>query len=334
MNKDWNFIGGECIISPSVKMGRFNDVGNKVIIDEKTQIGSHNTIGTGVKIGKNCQIGNNVTLAEGVVLPDETIVGNNVTIENTVQIGCGNIIHHNCVLRGATQIGDNNEFLPNSIIGYWPKDIGDIHFEGRLEIGSHCFFGEGTVINVGEATDKGDLTYIGDHVYSMDMVTINHNDQIARGEIPLNPKREFTTILSSKVSLAGHVEVGTGTNMGMQSVAHQFSVIGAGAMIGMNASVTKNVVPFAKVIGTKVTGINKRPLAENLDFGTYDDEVLETVADMVEAACYRGSSKIDYALEKLERYRGKGQWNERARKVIIEFLEADQNGRKLMGWKK
>ena len=166
----------------------------------------------------------------------------------------------------------------------------------------------------------------------MDKVTINHNDRIAvNNEIPDSP-RAFTTIISSGVSLAGHVEVGKGANLGMQMVAHQFSKIGAGAMIGMNANITKNVPPFAKVIGTKVVGYNKRPLAENLEFGTYEDEYLELVGYMLETACK--AENTEDAIEKLNQYKGLGQWYDKALAVIVEFLESEQNGRKLMKLRK
>ena len=236
------------------------------------------------------------------------------------------------MLRGRILIGKNNEFLPGCIIGFWPKDIGDHHYEGQLVIGNNNFFGENTVINVGEKTNKGDLTIVGDNIYSMDCVTINHNDIVGVGDdIPDSP-RAFTTILSSAVSLAGHVEVCKGANLGMQTVAHQFCKIGAGAMIGMNANITKNVPPFAKVIGNKVVGYNKRPLAENLGFGTYDDECLCLVGYMVETVCHAGSTQK--AIDALQRFKGRGQWYDKALAVIIEFLESHQNGKSLMKFSK
>ena len=328
-----NFYGERCVIVAEI--GNFNTFGNNIIVGSSTEekatskIGNCCSIGNGVNIGKNVELGNNVTIGDNVIIPDGCRIGNNVTIETGVALGKNNIIHSNCVLRGNTVIGANNEFLSGSIIGFWPKDIGDHHYEGHLEIGSDNFFGENTIINVGEATKKGDTTKIGDHVYSMDKVTINHNDLVAVGqEIPDSP-RAFTTIISSGVSLAGHVEVGTGANLGMQTVAHQFSIIGAGAMVGMNASITKNVVPFAKVIGTKIVGYNKRPLAENLEFGSYEDDVLQMVASMVEDVA-SAAPDVERALRKLEYYNNKGQWNQKAYEVIKAFLEREQNGRKLM----
>lgn len=331
------------------KTGRFNEVLNGTKLPATSSIGSHNSIGENVAIGENvtignnvtiqrdvvigdsCVIGNNVTLESDIIIGDGCIIGNNVSIQTPVEIGNNNVIHDNCVFRGNTIVGNNNEFLPGSIIGFWPKDIGDPHYEGLLTIGDNNFFGECTVINIGEKTENGDTTEVGCGIYSMDFVTINHNDKVAVGnEIPMS-KRAFTTILSSKVSLAGHVEVGTGANLGMQTVAHQFSKIGAGAMIGMNASVSKNVVPFAKVIGNKVVGINKRPLAENLEFGTYDDDTLATVAAMVETAARAAD---DRPLQKIENFANKGRWNDSAYKVVKEFLESPQNGRKLMKWGK
>ena len=326
--EQFNLIGKNARVYGTI--GNFNTIGEQAKIEEKSQIGNCCNIGAGVHIGHYITIGNNAKIEADI--PDGCTIGNNVTIKAGVLLGKNNIIHDNCVLRGNTIIGDNNEFLPGCIIGFWPKDIGDHHYEGAIKIGDNNFFGENTIINVGEKTDKGDATIIGDGIYSMDKVTINHNDQIAVGnEIPDSP-RAFTTIISSGVSLAGHVEVGKGANLGMQMVAHQFSKIGAGAMIGMNANITKNVPPFAKVIGTKVVGYNKRPLAENLEFGTYEDEYLELVGYMLETACK--AENAEDAVEKLQQYKGRGQWYDKALAVIVEFLESNQNGRKLMKLKK
>lgn len=324
----FNCIGKDAKVNGTI--GNFNTIGAKTYIDEKATLGNCCSIGEHVIIHENVTIGNNATIEADI--PEGCIIGNNVTIKKGVLLGKNNIIHDNCVLRGNTIICDNNEFLPGCIIGFWPKDIGDHHYEGQLIIGDDNFFGENTIINVGEKTDKGDLTKIGNGVYSMDKVTINHNDQIAAGdEIPDSP-REFTTIISSGVSLAGHVEVGKGANLGMQTVAHQFSKIGAGAMIGMNANIAKNVPPFAKVIGSKVVGYNKRPLAENLEFGTYEDEYLELVGYMLETACK--AENAEDAVEKLQKYKGRGQWYDKALEVIVNFFESDQNGRKLMKFEK
>lgn len=321
---------GNCVHIIDAELGDNNKIENNVKIGTNVIIKNCCSIGNGVHIGNYVTIGNNATIEADI--PEGCIIGNNVTIKKGVLLGKNNIIHDNCVLRGNTIICDNNEFLPGCIIGFWPKDIGDHHYEGQLIIGDDNFFGENTIINVGEKTDKGDLTKIGNGVYSMDKVTINHNDQIAVGnEIPDSP-RAFTTIISSGVSLAGHVEVGKGANLGMQTVAHQFSKIGAGTMIGMNANIAKNVPPFAKVIGTKVVGYNKRPLTENLGFGTYEDEYLELVGYMLETACK--AENIDEAIEKLQKYKGRGQWYDKALEVIIQFMASDQNGRKLMKLKK
>lgn len=326
-----SLIGNCCNIGNNVRiiyaeLGDFNKIENNVKIGANVVIKNCCHLGFGITVGKNVKIGNNVSIECDI--PDGCIIGNNVTIKKSVVLGKNNIIHDNCVLRGNTLIGNYNEFLPGCIIGFWPKDIGDHHYEGCLKIGDNNFFGENTIINVGEKTDKGDVTKIGNGIYSMDKVTINHNDQIAVGnEIPDSP-RAFTTIISSGVSLAGHVEVGKGANLGMQTVAHQFSKIGAGAMIGMNANITKNVPPFAKVIATKVVGYNKRPLAENLGFGTYEDEYLELVGYMLETACK--SENAEDAIDKLQKYKGRGQWYDKALEVIVNFLESDQNGRELM----
>ena len=314
------------------KIGNFNTIGDETYIDDNAVIGNCCNIGDCVKIGKNVIIGNNVSIGNGICILPDSIIGNNVTIKEGVILGKNNIIHDNCVLRGNTIIGDNNEFLPGCIIGFWPKDIADHHYEGKLIIGNDNFFGENTIINVGEDSRFGNETKIGNKVYSMDKVTINHNDRIAVGNPIPDSQRAFMTIISSGVSLAGHVEVEKGANLGMQAVVHQFCGIGAGAMIGMNANVTKNVPPFAEVIGNKVVDYNRRPLVENLGFDTYEEEYLELVGDMIKTACKAGEPQE--ALDKLQKYKGCGYWYDKAQAVIASFIKNIQNGRELMKFEK
>ena len=152
----------------------------------------------GVRIGENVDIinsniehchgflvtiGNNVTIESDTIIPVGCVIGNNVTIKKRVVLGRNNIIHDNCVLRGNTLIGDNNEFLPGCIIGFWPKDIGDHHYEGALKIGDNNFFGENTIINVGEKSGNIEEVLRSTSTYFDDMV----NQSIAKATTAIEP---------------------------------------------------------------------------------------------------------------------------------------------------
>ena len=55
--------------------------------------------------------------------------------------------------------------------------------------------------------------------------------------------------LSSGAILGGHTIVHPHANIGLGAITHQHTTIGAGAMVGMGAIVTKDVPPFATVVG-------------------------------------------------------------------------------------
>jgi UDP-N-acetylglucosamine acyltransferase len=50
-------------------------------------------------------------------------------------------------------------------------------------------------------------------------------------------------------TLAGHVTIADDANIGMASAIHQWRSIGAGAMVGMQATVVKDVAPYQLVKG-------------------------------------------------------------------------------------
>jgi UDP-N-acetylglucosamine acyltransferase len=69
-------------------------------------------------------------------------------------------------------------------------------------------------------------------------------------------------VLSNNVVLAGAAQVGDRANLGMGAVVHQFTAVGAGAMIGMQAAVRSAVPPYALATGVpaRVRRANARAL--------------------------------------------------------------------------
>jgi UDP-N-acetylglucosamine acyltransferase len=55
--------------------------------------------------------------------------------------------------------------------------------------------------------------------------------------------------LSSHVALGGHTRILRRANLGMGTVAHQFSTIGAYVMTGMGSVITHDIPPFCLVFG-------------------------------------------------------------------------------------
>lgn len=126
----------------------------------------------------------------------------NVTIEDGVYIGAFCII-------GA----------PAESKKYWLKDNlpGVVIMKGAILTG-HVTVDAGTV----QPTIIGQDAFIMKHSY------IAHDCFVCQG-----------AIISAGVKLAGAVEVGVNTNLGMGVAVHQGMKVPSGCMIGMNATVTK-----------------------------------------------------------------------------------------------
>jgi UDP-N-acetylglucosamine acyltransferase len=126
-------------------------------------------------------------------------------------------------------------------------------------IGDGNVFREGCVVHHG--TGQRD-TAVGNRCYIMNRVYIAH-DSIIGDDVTM----------SGGVSLGGHVTVQDGANIGLNACVHQFSTIGAYAMIGMGTPVAKDVPPFCLVAGNpmQLRRVNTYPLG---DLGITSEEVV------------------------------------------------------------
>jgi UDP-N-acetylglucosamine acyltransferase len=157
-----------------------------------------------------------------------------VIIEGDVTIGEGAVIEPFCYLRGPLVIGAGTRIYPHCVIGTGPEHKSRPE-AGMIRIGAGATIRELTVIQRG----TGDRdTEIGDGCFLMDHVHIGH-DSVLGPEVTIAPN----------VVLAGHTRIHRGATIGMSVTFHQFSTIGAYAMVGMGSIVTRDVPPFALVSG-------------------------------------------------------------------------------------
>ncbi len=218
-------------------------------------------------------------------------------------------IHPTAVLQGKVELAEN------VIIGAYSVLTGPLKVQAGCTIGSHCIIGGdpehrmlGAVgpIEIGErtvirdavvihhgTTEKG--TRIGSNCYVMSRVYIAHDCQIGDG-----------STLAAGSSLGGHVHLQAGVNVGMNVAVHQFTTIGAFAMIGMSTPVNKDIPPFAVVAGNPMrflranqlgiqrAGLNVGRLRVESGSIAYDRTSAQT-ADWLEdfAACSRRNALFD-----------------------------------------
>lgn len=190
--------------------------------EERPAVGQFTYISPKVKLGKNVRIGHNCTLDGDITIGDGTVIWNNVVIVNRVSIG------RDCEIQSGTVIGHDG-------FGY-TEDASHLktmipHF-GGVSIGDRVRLGMSNVVARGVIDD----TVIGDGTKFSDLCHIGHNNRIGRD----------CTLINTAVF--GSCDIGDNAYI-VYSVIKNQSRIGAGAFVGMNSNVLKDVPPGVTVVG-------------------------------------------------------------------------------------
>ena len=173
-----------------------------------------------------------------------------------VELGADNVIGPYAVLTGPCRIGDRNWIGAHAVIGAAAEIRGrepGLPWGGEtddrgVEVGDDTTLREFTTLHRGTVR----VTRVGSRCFVMNKVHVGHDSVI-----------DDDVTLAASATLAGHVEVGAGANVGLASVLHQRRVVGWGAMVGMGAVVTRDVPPYATVFGSpaRVRGVNEVGMA-------------------------------------------------------------------------
>jgi UDP-N-acetylglucosamine acyltransferase len=172
----------------------------------------------------------------------ENTIESTATIIGNVTFGKGNYVGHNSLLVGPLVFGDNNHISNSVTIGTLGED--DIYSPAEhnphlaryeaVNIGSRNVFREYTTVHRGLVSS----TSIGDDNYFMSRSHISHDSVI-----------ENHVKIADNVTMGGFTTIQEGSYLGLGAVLHQFSVIGAGCMLGMNSTVTKSIKPGSIAVG-------------------------------------------------------------------------------------
>jgi UDP-N-acetylglucosamine acyltransferase len=174
-------------------------------------------------------------------------------VESSVSLGSGNTIGPYAVILGNVLIGDDNWIGPHAVIGT-PAEHREFHLPGQpplvpkggIRIESRCVVHEHVAI---QSPTIGD-TLVGSESFLMHGVHVAHDVEVGEG----------VTIAPYAV-LGGHVVVGSKATIGMGAVVHQRLHVGPLSMVGMQASVTKDVAPFAVVAGNPARFVKVNSIA-------------------------------------------------------------------------
>ena len=162
-----------------------------------------------------------------------------------VTIGKGNKIGAYVVITGRVIIGNDNYISPFVCIGE-PGEYRDRTGNGTVIIGNNNKIREFVAIQGPVLTDK---TSIGDNCMIMHGCHVSHDNCI-----------EDDVTIAPLTSFGGMVQIFEGATLGQHVVIHPRLKVGKYAMIGMNATVTKDVPEFETWVGSpaKFMKINQK----------------------------------------------------------------------------
>ena len=241
-------------------------------------------------------------------------IGSNVTIEHfsyiaeNVEIGEGTWIGPNVTIFDYVKIGKNCKIFPGAVIGAIPQDL---KFAGEVtyvEIGDNTMIRECATVNRGTAASGKGTTVIGRNCMVMSYVHVAHDCRVGNN-----------VILVSYVALAGETEVDDWAIIGGHSAAHQFSKIGAHAMLSGGSLVGKDVPPYVLVghrplayAGINIVGLRRRG---------FTAEQIDMIKDMYRII-YQSGLNISDACDKIETEFPEGV----EKRTILDFIRSSKRG--------
>ena len=248
------------------------------------------TVHPNAKIGANVSIGPYCYIAENVEIGDGCQIGPNAVIFDYVKIG------KNC------------RVFPGAVIGAVPQDL---KFSGEIswvEIGDNTTIRECATINRGTAASGKLLTKIGSNCLIMSYAHVAHDCNIGNN-----------VIQTSYVGLAGETDVDDWAIIGGGSKAHQFSRIGAHAMIAGGSLISKDVPPYSLAGRNPLSfcGINHVGLRRR----GFSNEQIERIREIYRIIYNSGLNRKDACQEVLREIP-----NCIERDTILNFIAASKRG--------
>lgn len=192
-------------------------------------------------------------LAAGVEVGPYAIIGKHVTI------GAGTTIGAHAVIGDWTTIGENNQIYHQTSVGAPPQDLKYHGEEAWTRIGNNNVIREFATIHRGTPTGHGE-TVVGNGNLMMAYSHVAHDCIIGNG-----------VVMANVATLAGHVTVEDNVILGGLVAVHQFSTIGAYAMIGGGTMVGLDILPYtiatsakrdAKLRGLNLIGLKRRGFSD------------------------------------------------------------------------
>lgn len=252
------------------------------------------------KIHPTAQVSKDARLSEGVEIGPYCIVGEGVKIGRNTSLLSNVVVEH-------SEIGENCTIYPFTVIGLPPQDLKYKGERTSVRIGDNNTIREYTTIHRASVDGDG-LTVIGNNNFLMAYVHIAHDCKIGN-----------STIMANATTLAGHVEVEDSVVIGGLVAVHQFTRIGAYAMVGGFSGVVQDIPPYTMASGNRARlyGLNTIGLKRN---GFKDS----TIRELKQAyrILFRSKLTLKEAIDMVKRELRQSD----EVKHLIEFIEKNKRG--------
>lgn len=244
-------------------------------------------------------------------LAADVTVGPYAVIGAGVRIGAGTTVGAHTTIEGPTTIGRDNRIFPFASLGAAPQDMKYGGEPTELVIGDRNTIREFCTFNRGTAQDVG-VTRLGDDNWVMAYVHLAHDVQVGHH-----------VVLANNATLAGHVHVGDWAVIGGLSGIHQFTKVGAHAMVGFQSHVSQDIPPYMTVSGNPlgVHGFN----AEGLRRRGFTPERVAQVKQM-HRLLYRKGLTLDQAKAEIAALKGQVADGDADVALLLDFLAASTRG--------
>jgi UDP-N-acetylglucosamine acyltransferase len=191
-------------------------------------------------------------------IEEKTSVGPYCIIKDGVRLKKGSKLISHVILEGHTEIGENCVIYPFTSIGLPPQDLKYKGEKTGLRIGNNNTIREYTTIHRASVGGDG-ITEIGDNNYLMAYVHIAHDCKIGN-----------SVNMANVTTLAGHIIVEDHAVIGGLVAVHQFTRIGAYAMVGGFSGVGQDIPPYtiasgarAKLFGLNTIGLKRHGFSDS-----------------------------------------------------------------------
>lgn len=222
----------------------------------------------------SAQLGQGVTIGPYAIVNEDVVIGDHC------------IIGPRAIIDRWTVMGKRNKVYAGAVVGNEPMDLKFNGEETQLIIGDDNMIREYATISRG-TIGGGGVTRIGNGNLIMSNVHVAHDVQMGDG-----------IVISHGSGIAGHVIIEDRARIGGIVGVHQFTRIGALAMVGAHSMVTKDVPPYvlvngdpAKPFGVNIVGLRRNEFPPDLRL-----EIQKAYKIL-----YRSGYNVTQAIEEMER---------------------------------